>query len=367
MYQRAQSWEKYLDRYGFKDDVSQGLQRKSIPPPSWAHFAGIVANAADQQQELAAKLAPAQLTTDMHNMTPESLRATFDWAMGSLLWKLELNRPALQDLISTIRPQVDLAALQQRSRAEQAYQNSWYPEAHKEFQACISRDPLDFSLHLTVGHLRLYHQRPMDPVAARSAYLNAARYATPRAPLYAGRAFLWAGFCAYLLHEDESALESVQNALQLVPQLCEAWYTKARLAAATHQPALALPALERAIQADRSYALRAAADADFLPIAPEIANFLESLRTAAQQHAQAQAVSLTSDLEGNRLPSADQPAVQRMQAEIAACWQQNTLYGFAESSTRISRCRAYIEGLNLSGRDTVLEEVNLRLAQLRQS
>ena len=364
MYQRELAWEKYLERYGFKDDLNNGLQRKAQPPVHLAGFAALIASVSELDFLVQRSLVSPVIPIDTHTVSPEGLRSSFDWSMGSVLWKLEIQRPGLQDIAGRSISETVTAAV--RRKAEAAYQSGAYPEALAGYEACASKDH-DFPLYITLGHLYLYHRHPAELDKARKAYLQAVDEAAPHAPLYAGRALLWAAFVAYLQHDDHAGFDMAQRALILVPQMAEAWYTLARFASALDLPNQAIPALEQAIRADRNYALRAAADADMSLFNIEITALLEKLRLDARQKVDIQGRSMTLEIQQRTIPGAEVPNSQRMQAEITERWKQDTFFGYLDASSKMLHYKVYLDGLHLAERDQLTAEGDEMLARLAES
>ncbi len=365
MYQRDIPWENYLHRFGFKEDTSRGLQRFNLPQYQLAPSARLIAAEGELKSILDRSLYTLTVSVDPRTVTPEGLQSSFDWAMGSLLWKMELPRQNLLDQIGPLRNQGTQSIIDARRRVDTAYLNGSYSEALRAFQTLESVNYQDFSLYLTAGHIYLYHQKPVELEKARAAYLKAGICASPRAPLYAGRALLWAAFAAYLQHDDVSALEYSLRALQVTLQWGEAWYTLARISAAICQPDEALPALEQAIRADRVYALRAATDRDFSPIEEDVKSLFERLRLEARQQAETYGKSLTSEAAISALPTQDQVTSQRLQADISERWRQDSYFGYLDAAGKMMRFKLYVDGLRLPERDRLVTETNRVLAQLR--
>ena len=178
MYQRDTAWEKYLERFGFKDDLSGGLQRKNTPPVRLASFAVIISPPNELDFLIQRNLTPSVVAIDLHTVSPEGLRANFDWAMGSLLWRLELQRPALIEISG--RETNDTMTAVTRRKAELSYQTGAFSDALTGLEAC-SGEGSDFSLNISLGHLYLYHRRPAELDKARQAYLRAVN-AAPNNP-----------------------------------------------------------------------------------------------------------------------------------------------------------------------------------------
>lgn len=362
MYNRTINWEAYLNRHGFKDDVSRGFTRSTPPPITASTFVvpistlAMIASPLEIQAVLNRSLAAASYPVDPATVTLESLRSSFDWAMGSVLWKLELQRPGLQELSNSLRPLSDRILAETRRKAEQAFQSGHYSEALNGLLECEAKDYQDFSLHLTIGNIYLYHQRPANLEKARAAYVVAARYADPRAPRYASLAHLWASFVAYLQNDNDAAFELAQKAINLSPQLIEARYSQARYAALSGQLFQAVSGLESAIRSDRNYAVRAVTNNDFAAIVPQITALIDRLRQEARQQAEVVGRNLYAEIGRSPLPTSEQAASHRLQAEITERWRQDTYFGYMEAAGKTVRYKVYVEGLRLGDRDRLAAE-----------
>lgn len=372
MYNRTINWEAYLNRYGFKDEVSRGFIRNSAPPITASMFIvpistlAMIASPQEIQFVLTHNLAAATYAIDPFTVTLESLRSNFDWAMGSILWKLELQRTGLQELSSSLRPLSDRGLAETRRKAEAAFQAGHYSEALTGLLECESKDFQDFSLHLTIGNIYLYHQRPANLEKARASYVVAARYADPRAPRYACLAHLWASFVAYLQNDPESAIDLAQRAINISPQFLEARYSQARYAALAGQTQLVLGNLEQAIRADRNYAIRAVTNNDFANLASQISALIEQLRLDARQQGEIVGRNLYAEIGRSQIPSSDQTASQRLQAEITERWRQDTYFGYMEAAGKTVRYKVFVEGLSLPDRDRLGAETTELVEALKK-
>jgi WD domain, G-beta repeat len=366
MYHRELNWEKYLDRNGYREDSNLGLVRTGMPPAAPNPCTRLIVTPGEMPELLerlfGAPIPPSELRT----VTPESLRSTFDWALGSLLWKLELTRTAFIELSGSLRAGLPLVASEALNRGEHAYLSGRYTEALSGFQTLASfGGSQDFSVYMTLGHIYLYHQRPVDPEKARAAYLRAAGNAASRAPLYSARASLWAAFAAYLLKEDQDAYELAEGSLTLSDQWSESYFSQARYAALLGEPDIALRALEAAIRADKNFALRAAILPDFAPIEARLTELLERLRAEAHEQADSQGRALQVETTASPIPTQEQPIAQRQQAEIAERWRQDTYFGYVDAAAKMMRFKLYLAGLHLPARDRVANEARRSLADFR--
>lgn len=118
----------------------------------------------------------------------------------------------------------------------------------------------------------------VDPAAAEQSFLLAARYARADAPGDAARALFSAGWAAFVQGKLRDALQHTEGAIAVDAKFAEALFQAAKVRMAQGDPDAALPALRRAIDLDRGYALRAAGDDVFRQDSRSIDAFLEALR-----------------------------------------------------------------------------------------
>jgi WD40 repeat protein len=366
MYHRGLNWEKYLDRYNYREESGGGLARQSVPPITLGACSGTVISKADLTAAIEKNLCATIPPSDFRSVTPESLKASFDWGLGSLLWKLEHLRNTLPELVGQIRSGNRLDLMELIGKGEHAYQANRYTEALTALTSAAERAPQDFSLQMTLGHIYLYHQRPTDPNKARSAYINAAAAVSRRSPAFAARAALWAAFAAYLLREDQDALELAQGCAEFNTSWGEIQFSQARYLALTGDAGASLAALEQAIFIDRNYALRAVICPDFTAIEQDMAAVFDRMRLEARQQADTQGRTLHTRMQASPVPFTDQPTTQRMQAEIAERWKQDTYFGYIDTSGKMMRLRLFLDGLQLEDRDRLMAEARTTLGEFRE-
>ena len=370
MYQRGMKWETYLEFEGFKDDIIHGLQRQTSEAAATTHalnagFGEMIAS----QQEMAAVMqngfAAVSYGLERVSNGLESLRADFDWAMGAVLWKLELQHATLRNILATLQAPLDPQAKALRGRAENAYAQGWYDEALTDLLESEQKNYQDFAVHQTIGNVYLYHRQPADLDKARSYYLKAGKYATPRSAYHAAQAFIYAAFVCYQQRDDKAAIEHARRATELAPQLAEAYFNHAKFAAAAGQAAVAIPSLERTIRTDRNYAIKARADADFVNIEAAVSDLMERLRSEARQQAQAQCRALQTAISCYVIAPQEYAPIERAQSEIESLMKQDTYFGYLDALVKLSTCRKVFESLRLSERDRLRDQVTGALARLR--
>jgi len=392
MYQRGMKWETYLEFEGFKDDFIDGLERQTSKTTIaqaettdilsgglgemivdqrkmnaflQGGFGEIIAGQQEMNAVMQSGFAAVSYGLESVSNGIESLRADFDWAMGAVLWKMELQHATLRNILTTLQAPLDTQAKELRRRAEDAYVQGWYDEALTDLLESEQKNYQDFAVHQTIGNIYLYHRQPADLDKARAYYLKAGKYATPRSASHAAQSFMHAAFVCYLQRDDKAAIEHARRAMELAPQLLEAFYNHAKFAAAAGQAAVAIPSLERTIRTDRNYAVKARADADFGNIEAAVTDLMERLRSEARQQAQTQWQALQTEINRCVIAPEERAQIEHAQAGVVALMKQDTYFGYLDAPTKIPACRKVFESLRLPERDRLRDQVTGALARLR--
>lgn len=166
---------------------------------------------------------------------------------------------------------------------------------------------------------------------------------------------MYAGFVYYLKRDDQRAIQYAQWATQLNPDFPEAWYTLAKVAAAARQPSIAVPSLERAIRAERSYALKARADGDFTNIENDVIALVRSLYDEAEYEAHRQWDELRKNLQIRWYQGQYDPM------KIYELLQEETYFGYREA---LSCLEEFHTQLNQAGTDAVLTKRHVNTGSL---
>jgi tetratricopeptide (TPR) repeat protein len=157
-----------------------------------------------------------------------------------------------------------------------------YPEALEEAEKAIGKHKLEWRYYSLAGAIRpgsiSSDLELVDLQKAEEYFLSAARYAKTDAPEDAARSYMAAGWAAYCHVEMGRALIHAEQAIALHPALAEALFLVGKVYMALGEPDNALPLLAKAIEFDKCYALKAAADGDFQRYEGELREFLETMR-----------------------------------------------------------------------------------------
>jgi tetratricopeptide (TPR) repeat protein len=210
------------------------------------------------------------------------LNATFNWGLGEMVTKLTQMNSAVSQLVRLATTPIQTEATEYFQNAQDAFRQGLYPEALEEAQKAISKHRLEWRYYSFAGRLCLGSVSGglelLDLTKAEEYYLLAARYAKADSPSEAARSYLAASWAAYCQKKLGPALVHVEEALKLDRSLPEALFQAAKIRMALSEPDNALPLLGAAIELDKGYAMKAAADGDFQRHEPDLRQFLESLR-----------------------------------------------------------------------------------------
>lgn len=204
------------------------------------------------------------------------LNADFNLLLGDIIWKFEMQQATLNNLLQEVRlAEFEREARAYRTRAERAYLNGWHEEALGDFLAAAERNYPDYAVHRSIAHLYLYHL--INLPKALEYFGKAAKYARPTDTKQAAEAHYFAGVVCILERQLADALVHMQQATQLDPQLAEAHYQQACLAALLDKDDEAIASLRCAINGDARYHQRACDEEALVRLRPQVQALLEQM------------------------------------------------------------------------------------------
>ncbi|MFY9556727.1 MAG: hypothetical protein WAV47_18605 [Blastocatellia bacterium] len=211
----------------------------------------------------------------------DQLNADFNFLLGDVIWKLEMQEETLSNILHEIRlAEFEREARAFRSRAEKAYLNGWYEEALADFLEAEKRNYPDFAVLRSIANICLYHL--INLTNSLEYFRKAAKYSRPSHLRQAAEAHLFAGVVCSIQKLFNEGLEHLGEAIALNPQLFEAHYQKASLAAILKDTHTAVGSLEIAIKGDPRYYERAKGDEVFDSVRPDVQALLDRLMQPVQ-------------------------------------------------------------------------------------
>ncbi len=296
IYEGRQSWADYLSSQAQFENFSEALERRARKPGSVGpqgnsysvkvklssknyHLAlesGLGAISDDLGQSIAGLEFNLELGVEKLVGGIGQLNADFNLLMGDLIWKFEMCQETLNNILQEIRlAEFEREARAYRSRAERAYINGWYEEALSDFLEAEKRNYPDYSVHRSIASIYLYHL--IDLSRALEYFGKAAKYARPSDHRQSAEAQFFTGMVCAIRQELEAAFRHLQEAVELDPELFEAYYQQACLAVRLGNPETAIASLKSAIKGDARYYERARVDLSFDAVRPQVQALLEQL------------------------------------------------------------------------------------------
>ena len=261
----------------------------------------------------------------------DQLNADFNFLLGDVIWKLEMHEETLSNILHEIRlAEFEREARAYRSRAEKAYLNGWYEEALADFLEAEKRNYPDFGVLRSIANICLYHL--IDLVTSLEYFRRAAKYARPSDARQSAEAHYFAGVVCAIQQQFKEGLDHLSEAIALNPELFEAHYQRACLAAMLNEAGASVESLEVAIKGDPRYYERAKADEAFDAVRPEVQALLDRLMEPVQA----------------KLAEVSRDASMLKRYVIATPEKRQTLSGmFQDVEHRLAAANTYRSGVQL--------------------
>jgi tetratricopeptide (TPR) repeat protein len=204
------------------------------------------------------------------------LKAAFEFGISEVVWQIEQNRQVLKDILGILMAPLDTQAKELRQRAEDAYANGWYDEALEDFLESEKKNKYDFSVQISIGLIYLFHL--IDRALSIEYFEKAIKYARPKSPYHASFALLHAALIKRDFNQFEEAEKLTEEAVVLTPNFAEALYQNALFNAHLKNVGKSIATLEKAINLDRNYCIKADSEEMFSPIRDEVNSLFVKLR-----------------------------------------------------------------------------------------
>lgn len=209
------------------------------------------------------------------------LKSAFEWGISEVVWQIEQNRCVLKDILSILMAPLDNQAKERRKRAEEAYSNGWIDDAEEEFLEAAKLNKFDFAIHISLGLIYLFQK--IDKEKALSCFEKAAKYAKPKSSYHTSYALLYMALIKFEYGQIDEAEQLSAEAINLSESFSEAYYQNAQYNAQLKNINKSISNLEKAIEMDRNYCLKAHNDLLFDPIRKSVNNLFEKLREREKQ------------------------------------------------------------------------------------
>lgn len=194
----------------------------------------------------------------------DSLQASFEWGISEVVWQLEQNRDILENILEVLMAPLDTKAQERRKRAEKAYSNGLIEDAEEEFLESEKLNKFDFSIHISLGMIYLFHK--IDKEKALEYFEKAIKYARPESKYYTSFSLLYKALIKRDMGLIDEAEKCTYEAIELSPDLTEAYYQNAQYNALIGNSTKSVKMLKKAIEKDPLYSLKADNDEAFKKI-----------------------------------------------------------------------------------------------------
>lgn len=329
-----------------------------------------------------------QLSFDMQAISSgiTELTSVFEWGFSELIAGVGRINDLLSELVQIAKTPAQTWAYEQFEIARDAFRQGLYEEALEYLNRSIegyggnTGYKIEYRFHFLLGTIRMgsfqnTSQGIVNLIEAENAFLNAARYARRDYPKEAGRAFLSAGWTAYCQGKMPDAKQYTEQALSLYPDLPEAHFQSAKIQMHVGSPDFALPFLRQAIELDRGYSIKAAADNDFKRYEAKVHALLKILRQEAKEKAEKTLVATQQQAEETEKQHvqnftltkyAELAPAKHALNEASGAAQHHTYFGYLDA---LSFCAQARQNLRKAISDFVTgvdAEVKQRIAELNE-
>ncbi len=210
----------------------------------------------------------------------EGIGAAFEWGFAELIWRVEEQRLLLRQILEVLQKPLDTQSKELRMRAENAYRQGWFDDALSDFLESEKKNRYDFSIYQSLGNIYFFERK--NPEKALEYYEKMAKYAKPESAYHSSLAHLHIGLIKYLQGNIVGACQATSQAIALSPLLYEAHYQHAQYCANLGRYDEALEHLEKAVNGDRYYSVKAYSEKDFNSMTGQMTSLFGRMRDEKQ-------------------------------------------------------------------------------------
>jgi len=220
-----------------------------------------------------------------------NMNSAFQWGFSNMITHMEGMNESLDRLIRIAKTPVQTWAYNQFEIARENFRKKLYDNALKRLEKAVNGDQTsagyeeEWRFHNMIGVIRLgFYDCDIDlvdPEKAEKEFLLAARYAEIDEPKSAAKAYLSAGWSAYVQGKLPEALKYTKKAISVDKNLTEGFFQLAKFYMADNKPQEALPYLKQSINESTEYIIKAAGDGDFKAKENDLNDFFNSMKQEA--------------------------------------------------------------------------------------
>ncbi len=204
------------------------------------------------------------------------IKSAFRWRIADVIWQIEQNRTALQELLAIFDTSLTSKAKLLRKMGNRAFANDLIDDAERNYLQAETINRYDFSLYISLGIIYLFKKG--DKRRAFSYFAKAIKYARPESNYHTSYALLHQALIQFDYGKIEEAETLSSEAVDLSPDFAEAYYQNAQYNAQLNKTEKSIVQLEKAILTDRFYCFRVENDLLFDPIREHVNQLFIKLR-----------------------------------------------------------------------------------------
>ncbi len=190
----------------------------------------------------------------------EGLQSTLEYGISEIVWNLELNTEELRGINKKLASPLDNQANEHKKRGEKFFSGGLYEEALESFLEAEKFNKYDFTTHISLGILYLFHFDNKEKAEAH--FEKAARYSELDSKYLCSFSLLHLAKIKFDKDEIENAEKISSKAISLSPDYLDAYYLNARYNFFLRNYDEALKKIEYCIIEDHKYALKILQDFD---------------------------------------------------------------------------------------------------------
>jgi len=271
--------------------IKHAVDMNTVVTAGSAYYVSKRIEEASEQVNSAIYESTIEITSRMDKVSSgiELLQSNFDISMGKVLIQLEMNNKIMKKgfnaLINLMKNKRKVEASEHFTDAAQFYENGckyldkpqWFKDALKHLLLSVDIFEMNPMAHLYIGHIYHYQPEFMDLELADYHYKLCAMYgeANKDSLHIAGQGYFYAGWLSAVKNNYEEAINLTKTAIDLSPNLAEAYYNLAKYYAVEGNYDESCKHLAKAIfDFDPDYGLKYFIDMDFESRIDEIGVYL---------------------------------------------------------------------------------------------
>lgn len=222
------------------------------------------------------------------------IKGAFEWCLSDVLWQIELSGEVMRDLMVNVYAASGERSRRLRNDAEEAFGANKIEEATETFLELSNNNKFDFSTHISLGIIYLFHK--IDRDNALLCFERAIYHSKALSPYYASYAMLYKALVNRDYGQINEAEELTRKAMNISPNLIEAVYQNAQYNALLGQTEKVIPLLRKVISEDINYCLKINSDEHFDGMREQVKEMFKTIRDERAKRVSENLIKLKSEV-----------------------------------------------------------------------